>query len=380
MNPIPTSTVDVFSEREYGLWEPDPVRQQLRASGGIVRVPCPWGAELVVIQDAGLARTVFNSRHLRKGAEFAPAEWRGHPEASLLLQADGNSLASSDGETHKQLHGVLSRLFDERRVAGAQVFAGDFCASHLDTHTDVDFSEHFNFVLPGAVFCHLLDLDPEHFEPELIQLPGIAKSDLGEKFKAISALTNVAERAMGDGSPLVLGLQDAGLSPAAVISVLLEVGFAAVVTSEIAVARVAAEVAAPVSKSRSEGVIDTQEAVGVALRSFPPAGFSLFRFAEEDISVGGYEVREGEPVAVDIVTCNEAWTGGGLGFTFGAGPHYCVGAQLAVAMLSGLVDVLLARRSYSGITAVDDLRVHEDVGLRGRRIVGARWLSEPHRE
>lgn len=96
------------------------------------------------------------------------------------------------------------------------------------------------------------------------------------------------------------------------------------------------------------------------LRHNPPAPLSLWRFTTEPLELAGVELPERAPVLVDI---------GGLGLTFGAGPHFCIGAQLAQAELRA-VQTVLARDFPSARLAMPYEELEQIVfgGIGGSRL------------
>jgi cytochrome P450 len=92
---------------------------------------------------------------------------------------------------------------------------------------------------------------------------------------------------------------------------------------------------------------------------------SLWRFATEEIVLGGVTLPAGSPVLVDIEGANAA----GADLSFGAGPHYCTGAHLARLELRVLVEVL--REDFPDArldVPFADLRQARPAGLTGARL------------
>jgi hypothetical protein len=88
---------------------------------------------------------------------------------------------------------------------------------------------------------------------------------------------------------------------------------------------------------------DLDDLVREALRRHPPAPFSLWRFTTEEVELAGATLPARSPLLIDILgigTDPERRPGPDL--AFGAGPHYCMGVQLAALELRAVAEVVRA--------------------------------------
>ncbi|RFU41710.1 cytochrome P450 [Actinomadura logoneensis] len=275
-----------------------------------------------------------------------------------------STVLDADGEDHLRLRRLVARAFTPRRVQQlrprVRALTGDLLDRLPVRDGVVDLVEHFAYPLPITVICELVGIPEEdrglwrtwggallrQEEPEGIagavagivdytaELVGRRRADPADDL--LTALIRVHDE---DGSVLsefelvtmVLSLVLAGHQTTAN---LIGNGLLALLDHPDQLARLRAD---------PEGLMPG--AVHELMRWCGPVQSTRFRFATEDLVIGGRILRKGSPVMASLVSANfdprrfedphrfditrqpdgrrEAHVG------FGHGLHYCVGAALA---------------------------------------------------
>jgi cytochrome P450 len=116
---------------------------------------------------------------------------------------------------------------------------------------------------------------------------------------------------------------------------------------------------------------DADEVVRETLRRHPSAPFSLWRFTTAEIELAGTVLPARAPVLVDIAGINNAPDRPDRSdLAFGAGHHYCLGAQLAQLELRAVAEVLRADHPTARLAVPSQqLRRTDFGGTLGNRIV-----------
>jgi cytochrome P450 len=303
-------------------------------------------------------------------------QWREHP--SLFMQ----SLLMSNSPEHERMRGLLAGTFTPRRVAQLQPAVERIVdrliaamARHGAGGTPVDFMAEFAYRLPVTVICELLGVpeqDREAFrpvakdlargidvteDPALIEAADAAAVWLREYFGRL-----VAERAAEPRGDLVSALvQAAGpegrLSEAellANLTLLLFAGFET--TTHLLGNGLRLILTRPdVEASLRAGSVPAQAFVAELLRYDPPVHAGTDRWRPEAGELCGVPVPAGSRAMALIAAANRdprkfadpdrfdpARPDGGSLVSFGAGPHYCLGAALARQEATVAFPLLLA--------------------------------------
>lgn len=122
-----------------------------------------------------------------------------------------------------------------------------------------------------------------------------------------------------------------------------------------------------------------------ALR-YDPTGLLVRRVATEDVTLGGQRIRRGDTVCLAPGAGNRdpdryrhpqefdpGRADGRTHLSFGRGPHYCIGAGLALRETEILLEALLRRTSDLRLDPDDPVSWAPNLTFRGPRRLPARW-------
>ncbi|MFC0108731.1 cytochrome P450 [Kibdelosporangium aridum] len=341
--------IDPFTSTVRGMTEPNPVFAALREGGPVVVADAPAGGPVWIVTDEDLAKEVLSDPRIVKDPAMAPLDWDPFKAGLEPTAAQRPSLTTMDGPAHTALRRAQAPLLTGKRIREQQDRIEELARDLLSSYSGVvDLMADFTTRYPLTVLLDMMAIPRENVDRAV---DGCRQMFAGDQFGAIQALMDVAATARDGGIAAELRDRMPPDTPEEEVRYhLFGLIFASQVTTDTALGFVIA---------RTLGTSDG-DPVEETLRQNPPAPFSLWRFTAEPIDLAGMHLPERAPVLVDI---------GGLGLTFGAGPHFCVGAQLAQAELRA-VQTVLARDFPSARLTVPYEELQQIVlgGIGGSRL------------
>ncbi|MEU4516273.1 cytochrome P450 [Nonomuraea wenchangensis] len=373
MTDAPRVTIDPFACAVRGLDEPHPARAALRAAGPIVQAEAPAGGPVWIITDDVLAREVLVHPRIVKDPAYAPVGWDPRTAGLEPTAAEQPSLTTYDGPAHEPLRRAHAPLFTARRMSAyaerVTAHARRLLTGLADTGGTVDLMADFTTRFPLTVVCDVLGVPLDRIDQAIGACRGMYSDDPEEVGAAMSAFSALAAAALAGGRDgLAVELRDrvpAGISESQLYYLIFTLIFAGQLTTDPSLGFLLA-------RFLTEGQTSPADAfVRETLRRHAPAPFSLWRFTSAEVEFAGVRLPARSPVLVDIQGINtDPGRSIGPDLTFGAGPHYCTGAQLAQLELKAVVEVLRADFPQARLAVpAAELRQADLGGIQGSRLV-----------
>jgi cytochrome P450 len=328
-----------------------------RRTASVVRVPFA-GRHAWVVCESALARTALTDTRLSKDVRLIP-DWIRIPGSMLWSQPppeQGVAMVMSEGEEHARIRRAHAKAFSPRQTETWEHHIRDLVSTLLDRLTAHDGAETVNLVdtfaypLPITFFSEMLGLPPQ-IQPTMRRITEeiIFHPDMAVRQTAVPTLYGTIAACLEEGANLGPGLIGDIISqvdgdgrtvtpPEAIIWTvgLVLAGWES--TASLISSALYEALRRPVAE-RPTTEDDVAAWVEEALRVHPPFLSATWRFATEDIELGGYLLPEGAPVLVNLASANRAPAetpedfdpaGAGRGhISFGLGHHFCLGAPLA---------------------------------------------------
>lgn len=323
-------------------------------------------------------------------------QWREHPS---LLQ---HSLLTTNPPDHGRIRSLLASTFTPRRVAqlepaieGVIRRLADELREFCRDRAPADFMAAFAYQLPVTVICELLGVPEEDREtfrprardlalgidfmddPDLVRAADEAAIWLHDYFGRLAAtrrseprddlITALVQAAEADGS-----ISDADLLGN--LTLLLFAGFET--TTNLLGNGLHLIMTSPaVEAGLRSGEVGVPEFVSEVLRYDPPVQAGTDRWCPADSDLCGVPLAAGSSVIVLIGAANrdprrfadpdvfDPSRRDGAALSFGAGPHYCLGA--ALARLEGQLAFRYLMTTFLRLTPAGDPVRRGGVALRG---------------
>ena len=324
------------------------------------------------------------------------SHWRDHTVLRILK----DSVFFVNGAVHARMRRLFSSVFTPRRVAALEPAIARLTDDLLDRlavlgagGAAVDFMAEFAFPLPSNVIGVLLGVPEEDrawFRPrvraisEIFELDGSTWSNMRAADEATGELLDyfaglAAKRRVEPGEDLLSGLVAASVADHGVLSdaellanliALFNAGF--VTTTHLFGCGLVLLLERP--EARAAMGADPAPFVEEMLRFAPPTHF-LIRYASADAEVAGVPIPRGSSVVVAIGAANrdprrfpaphvfDPTRPDNRPLSFGAGPHYCLGAALTRA--EGTVAFPRLFDRFPGLALVGDPGVPTRLQFRG---------------
>ncbi|RBQ18261.1 cytochrome P450 [Spongiactinospora rosea] len=369
-------TTDPFAPAVRGIDEPHPARAALRAAGPIVRFEAPAGGPVWIITDDVLARQVLVHPQVVKDPAQAPPGWDRWTAGLEPAAADQVSLTTLDGPAHTRLRQAHAPLFTARRMGGhAERFrqiAHDLLTACADAGEMTDLVADFTIRYPLTVVCDVLGVPLDRVDQAIAACRGMYADDPEEIGRAMAAFGELAAAALEEGAEGVAAeLRDrvpGEITESDLHYLIFTLIYAGQLTTDPSLGFLIARLL-----GRDDARPDTaglDALVRETLREHSPAPFSLWRFTSAEIELAGVRLPARTPLLIDIQGINTAPDRTiGPGLAFGAGPHYCTGAHLALVELRAVAEVLLTDFPHARLAVPHtDLRQSGLGGIQGTRL------------
>jgi cytochrome P450 len=362
MDEATTAAVDIM----VGEFNTDPYRAyaRLRREAPVCRVRDFMGIESWLIGRYEEARDALADRRLAKDALNGSDAYR-----TMAGGADSplsRNLLSTDPPDHTRLRGLISRAFTPRRIEErlrprVQEIT-DELLDRVASETEVDLVEALAFPLPVTVICELLGVpvaDREQFRAwsqtinstgsedvrlaASLALAGYFSDLVGERRTTVRA--DLPEDEQPDLVSVLIAARDGGdaLNDVELIGTLMLLLIAGHETTVHLIANGMLALFQHPDQLRllRERPELWPAAVEELLRYTNPAQRATFRYATEDVEIGGVAVPRGGLVSVAIASCNrdegrfadpdrvDVLREDNHHLAFGHGIHFCLGAPLA---------------------------------------------------
>jgi cytochrome P450 len=327
--------------------------------------------------------------------EISP-DWREHP--SLCME----SILQLNAPEHARIRSLIARAFTQRRIFGLEPVIArmteDLLAAMADSGADgkaVEFMHDFAFLLPVTVICELIGIpesDREAFrpiardlaatlefgiDPPVLAAADVAAVKLDGYFTALAADRRRTPRDdLMSALVQIADSDDGRLSDSELLdnlSLLLVAGFETttnllgnglrVILTDPAAGDALRNGAVPVSAFVEEVLRYDSPVQLTSRRRADPVEVGGVRTAPNDEVITLLGAGNRDPRRFEVPDMFDPMRTGGGPLSFGAGPHFCIGAALARLEASVAFPRLLSR--FPALASAGDPVRREGLVLRG---------------
>ena len=348
----------------------------LRAGGPVRRIRLGSGLEAWAVLSYGEARSALTHPHLVKNPESALQAMEAVGLTSHKVgEGFGGSMLFSDPPDHTRLRRLVAPAFSARRTALLAGRVQEIAAELLDTMAaagadEVDLMAAYCAPLPMTVISELLGVPVEDraqfrvWSQSLVGIPTAAQRDQAVSMHRYLAELIERKRAAPTGdllSDLIAqhNAEDGRLSQVELIAMAVLLVVAGHDTTINLLGN--AVVALLRQPEQADLLRNKPELIPGAVEEFLRLDSSVeqatFRFAAEDLDLGGARIRRGDVVAVYLseasrdapqdddgdLTRLDVTRANARHLAFGHGIHHCVGAPLARMETATAIGALLQR-------------------------------------
>ncbi|MER7703958.1 cytochrome P450 [Kitasatospora sp. NPDC097605] len=349
----------------------------------------PTGTPVWLVSRHTDVRQVLTDPRLGRAPLYAP-DAPPVTRAPNLLD-DPTALLNIDGVEHQRLRRTVQRAFTPRAIARWRPWVASVVDGLIDELIEqgspADIVAAYTRPLPVAVISRLMGLDLldskrlEHWSDHALATtayPPQAIRAAMEEFAGFGTEV-IAERRAAPGDDLVSGLLAAaddtpGITEEQIVTLVIGLVVAGHETTMTSLGNALVYLLGEGRDAWRQLAADEQSAAAATeqlLRAVPLGDADvlpgLLRRAVEDVEIGGVRIPAGSVVAADVGAANSdpaVFTGDLLtelfsplaasSYTFGAGPHHCLGAWLARMELELALHRLARRLPALRLTAPQD--------------------------